>query len=95
MSEAKPISFVLPKNCTLNARQCPKSEKKKAEMRKVPYASAVNSLMYDMVYMRPNITFFVGAISRYMSNPGREHWAMVKRILRYLKGTSGVCLRYA
>ena len=29
-----------------------------------------------------------------MSNPGREHWAGVKWILRYLKGTSGVCLRY-
>ena len=29
-----------------------------------------------------------------MSNPGREHWVAVKWILRYLKGTSGVCLRY-
>ena len=29
-----------------------------------------------------------------MSNPIREHWAMVKWILRYLKGTSQVCLGY-
>ena len=29
-----------------------------------------------------------------MSNPGREHWAGVKWIIRYLKGTSRVCLRY-
>ena len=29
-----------------------------------------------------------------MSTHSREHWAAVKWILRYLKGTSGVCLRY-
>ena len=50
--------------------------------------------MYVMVCTRPHITFVVGEISRYMSNPGREHWAEVKWILRYLKGTSRVCLRY-
>ena len=63
-------------------------------MKKVPYASAVGSLMYAMVCTRPDIAFVVGAVSRYMSNPGREHWASVKWILRYLRGTSEVCLRY-
>ena len=47
-----------------------------------------------MVCTRPDITFAVGTVRRYMSNPGREHWATVKWILRYLKGTSKVCLRY-
>ena len=60
----------------------------------VQYASAVGSLMYAMVCMRPDITWKVGTLSRYMSNPGREHWATVKWILRYLKCTSRVCLRY-
>jgi hypothetical protein len=27
-----------------------------------------------------------------MANPGREHWNAVKRILRYIKGTSDVAL---
>ena len=36
----------------------------------------------------------VGTISRYMSNPRKEHWAAVKWILRYLRGTPSVCIRY-
>ena len=51
------------------------------------------SLMYVMVCMRPDITFVVGVVSRYMSNLGREHWVAVKWILMYLKGTSKVCFR--
>ncbi|GKG51720.1 hypothetical protein Tco_0544358, partial [Tanacetum coccineum] len=27
-------------------------------------------------------------VSRYMAHPGKEHWNAVKRIFRYLKGTS-------
>ncbi|KAH9699198.1 Integrase catalytic domain-containing protein [Citrus sinensis] len=36
----------------------------------------------------------LGAVSRYMVNPGGEHWITVKRILRYIKGTSDVALCY-
>ena len=61
-------------------------------MSKVPYASAVGSLMYAMVCTRPDIAHAVGVVSRYMSNPGKEHWEGVKWILRYLKGTSGMAL---
>ena len=56
-------------------------------MAKVPYASAVGSLMYAMVCIRPDIAQAVGVVSRYMSNPGKEHWNAVKWILRYLRGT--------
>ena len=38
MSEAKPVASVLPTNCKLNANQCPREEKEKVEMRRVPYA---------------------------------------------------------
>ncbi|GJV17358.1 hypothetical protein Tco_1362681 [Tanacetum coccineum] len=39
-----------------------------------------------------NIAHAVGVVSRYMVEPGREHWEAVKRILRYIKGTSDVAL---
>ena len=57
-------------------------------MSKVPYASAVGSLMYAMVWTRPDIAHAVGVVSRFMENPGKEHWQAVKWILRYLRGTS-------
>ena len=50
----------------------------------VPYASAVCSLMYAMVFTRPEIAHAVGVVSRYMANPGKEHWEVVKWLLRYI-----------
>ena len=61
-------------------------------MLKIPYASTVRSLMYAMVCTRPDIAHVVGVVNRFLSNPGKEHWAAVKWILRYLRGTSKVCL---
>ena len=43
--------------------------------------------MYAMVCTRPDIAHAVGVVSRFMSNPGREHWEAVKWILRYLRGS--------
>ena len=63
-------------------------------MSRVPYASAVGSLMYAMMCTRPDICYAVGLISRFQSNPGQKHWMAVKRILRYLKGTLDYMLCY-
>ena len=60
----------------------------------VPYASAVGSLMFAMICTRPDIAQAVGAVSQNMANPGEEHWIAVKRVLRYIRGTSGVALCY-
>jgi hypothetical protein len=57
-------------------------------MSRVPYSSAVGSLMYVMVCTRPDIAHAVRVMSRYMNNPCREHWEAVKCILEYLRGTS-------
>ena len=60
MFNAKSVGAPLPVNCKLNSGQCLKTEKDKAEMRRVSYASAVGSLMYAMVCTRPDIAFAVG-----------------------------------
>ena len=62
-------------------------------MPRVPYASAVGSLMYAMVYTRLDIAHAVGVLSMFISKPGKEHWTTMKRVFRYLHGTSdyGLC----
>ncbi|GJR80126.1 zinc finger MYM-type protein 1-like protein [Tanacetum coccineum] len=63
-------------------------------MSKVSYANAVGSLMYLMVCTRPDIAYAVSVVSRYLANPGKNHWEAVKWILKYLRGTVNVGLVY-
>ena len=49
------------------------------------HREAVGSLMYLMVGTRPDLAFAVGKLSRFVSGYGKEHWAAVKRVLRYVK----------
>ena len=42
-------------------------------MSKVPYLSAVGSLMYVMMYTRPDICHVVGMASKYQLNLCQEH----------------------
>ena len=42
-------------------------------MERVPYRSAVGSLMYLMVCTRPDIASAIGLVSRFLENPGKLH----------------------
>ena len=59
------------------------------------YQSAVGCLLYLSTGTRPDIAFAVGNVARFSANPTTRHWIGVKRILRYLKGTSDLGLRYS
>ncbi|XP_021321249.1 uncharacterized protein LOC110437213 [Sorghum bicolor] len=50
------------------------------------YRSVIGSLRY-LVNTKPDIAFVVGLVSRFMESPNSEHWAVVKRIVRYVSGT--------
>ena len=58
------------------------------------YQKAIGSLTYAAICTRPDISAAVGALSSFMSNPTEVHWTGVKRILRYLRGTSNYGLVY-
>jgi hypothetical protein len=88
MDRAKSVSIPLGSHFRLTNDQSPKTDHEKIYMNKVPYTSAIGSLMYAMVCARLDIVHAVGVVRRYMSNPGKQHWEAVKWILRYLKGTS-------
>lgn len=94
MSDCKPQVVPILQGTKLFVLDSPKSPKEIEDMKNVPYASAIGSLMYAMVYTRPYIAQLVGVLSRFMSNPGRSHWDVVKGVFRYLKGTSNFALCY-
>ena len=74
--------------------QCPRNELERTEMERIPYASVVGSLMYMHTCTRPDISFAVGMLGRYQSNPGIIHWKAAKKVLRYLQGTKDHMLTY-
>ena len=60
----------------------------------VPYREAVGNLMYLQVVTRPDIAYAINIASRALEKPTESHWQLVKRIMRYVKGTEDVGLLY-
>lgn len=59
-------------------KDCPSSDWDVERMSKVPYTNVVGSLMYLMVCTRLDIAYAVSIVSRYLANPGKNHWEAVK-----------------
>jgi hypothetical protein len=60
----------------------------------LPYSSLVGSLLYLAVCTRPEISFAVGTLSKFVAAPGEQHWSAAIDILGYLGATrmSGILL---
>ncbi|KAL1549634.1 1,8-cineole synthase, chloroplastic-like [Salvia divinorum] len=86
MDNSKPVSVPLGSHFKLSKKESPSTREEYAEMKKVPHASAIGSIIYAMVYTRPDIAQAV-VVSQFMGDPGKQHWEAVKWILRYLRGT--------
>jgi Reverse transcriptase (RNA-dependent DNA polymerase) len=57
------------------------------------FRSLVGGLIY-LTHTRPDISYAVGVISRYMQNPTKHHFGVAKRILKYISGTADYGLWY-
>jgi hypothetical protein len=88
------VRVPIPIGVKLYADQCPKKQEEEEDTSHVPYESAVGSLMYAMICTRPEIAHTMGVLSRYMSKPKKEHWTIVKRVFRYLRGNDSYRLCY-
>jgi hypothetical protein len=59
------------------------------------YSQIIGSLMYLASATRPDISFAVSKLSRFVSNPGDDHWHALKRVMCYLKGTTNYRIHYS
>nr|GEX28046.1 hypothetical protein [Tanacetum cinerariifolium] len=46
------------------------------------YSRAIGCLMYAMASTRPDITYVVSRLSRFASNPSRQHWKAITRVFK-------------
>ncbi|KMQ87096.1 retroelement pol polyprotein [Lasius niger] len=88
MMDAKGISTPAESHMYLSKSMAPEDDDGKQAMAKIPFREAVGSLMFAACVSRPDIMFAVSVVSRYLENPGPEHWQAVKRIIRYAKETA-------
>ena len=94
MKDCSPSVAPIVKGDKFHMNQCLRNNLEKEQMRNIPYASAVGSMMYAQVCTRPDIAFVVGILGRYQSNPGLDHWRAAKKVMRYLQGTKDYMLMF-
>jgi hypothetical protein len=95
LSEANPCNMPLQKGFRPQSSMCPKSEHDTKEMNGIPYREAIGSLLYVAICTRPDISYAVCSLARFCNNPGREHWAAVKQIIKYIYTTKNMGIVHA
>ncbi|WVZ95817.1 hypothetical protein U9M48_041533 [Paspalum notatum var. saurae] len=101
LSQRKYVLDLLEETGMLGCRPCStpidKNHQINAEfgdpVNKETYQRLVGRLIY-LCHTRPDISYAVSVVSRYMHDPRTGHMDVVYRILRYLKGTPGRGLWY-
>ncbi|WVZ53539.1 hypothetical protein U9M48_004466 [Paspalum notatum var. saurae] len=68
---------------------------KRIGVNQLKYSQIIGSLMYLASATRPDISFAVSKLSRFMSNPGTDHWHALERVMCYLKGTMSYGIHYS
>ena len=87
MADCRPVSTPMEANLKLD----------KLNVAKVDihdYQSMMGSAMYGMIGTRPDLAQSVGALSRHTATPGQHHQTALKRVYRYLRGTSEYGITY-
>jgi ATP-binding cassette subfamily B (MDR/TAP) protein 1 len=73
MPDAKEFTTPIAPHSKLSSTQCPVTDEDIGYMSRLPYSSAVGSLMYAIVCSRPDLSYAMSLVSRYMANPGKEY----------------------
>jgi len=63
--------------------------------RKQPYQKLLGCLLYLAVFTRPDLMHAVSVLSQFNTCHTDAHWGVLKRVVKYLQGTSHYSLRYS
>ena len=73
MEEAKKGFLPMSHGIHLSKTQCPTMTDERERMSKVPYASAIGSIMYAMISTCPDVSYTPSVTSRYQLDLGESH----------------------
>jgi hypothetical protein len=73
MHACNPTPALIVKGDEYESFQSPRNQYEIDQMKSVPYASAVGSLMYTQVCTRPDLAFVTRMLDRYQKNLGVSH----------------------
>ncbi|MCR2847927.1 hypothetical protein KN825_15195, partial [Weizmannia coagulans] len=73
MQDSKRGFLPMSHGITLGKTQCPNTKDERERMSKIPYASAIGSIMYVMLCTRPDVSYALSITSKYQSDPGESH----------------------
>ncbi|MAD43665.1 MAG: hypothetical protein CMH98_01550 [Oceanospirillaceae bacterium] len=94
MDNCKPRSIPISPGTVLSRDQCPRTDEEKSEMAPNPYGVLIGKLIHLAKWSRGDLCVSVSTLAKYTLNPGMPHWLALKGVLRYLKGTLDLSLRY-
>ena len=86
MEHCNPVITPCPKT-RLTSEMCPQNDSERTDAATLPFRAIVGKCMYLATCTRPDISYAVRELARFMSNYGRRHFEAAKHLLRYLQGT--------
>ncbi|CAI5723456.1 unnamed protein product [Peronospora farinosa] len=85
--EAKAVVNPCESGLKLSKIQSPATDAEIEEMQSKPYRSLIGCMLYITTCTRPDVAYIITQLSRFLENPGQQHWKASIRVLRYLKTT--------
>ena len=85
MHDSKKDFFPMSYGITLSKIHCPSTHDERERKSRIPCASAIGFIIYDMICTHPDVACALSMMSRYRSDPGESHRTTVKNILKYLR----------
>jgi len=92
MQDCNPVPTPCKTGQLWTKKDCP--EPQETAERITHYRALVALANFIANWTRPDITFTVNKLCKFMSNPGPVHWSALKHLLRYLKGTAARGLNF-
>lgn len=92
MTGCNPASSPCPPGFVFSKKDCPQAATDNSTTSE--FRSLIALANFISCWTRPDITFTVNKLCKYMSNPGAKHWGVLKQLIRYLNGTRLTGLHY-